>query len=71
MAANIVFSEAALADFGGFEGVLGADGVGTSGSAADPAPRFSLISPYSFHSSTWSRSYAQVKSWKVVDIERT
>lgn len=52
MAANIVLSAATLADFGGFEGVLGAEGAGKSGSAADPAPRFSFISPYSFHSST-------------------
>lgn len=42
---------------GGFEGVDAADGVGVDADAVVAAKeRFSLISPYSFHSSTCSRS---------------
>ena len=44
--------------FGGaFEGVDAAEGVGVDADAgAGAKERFSLISPYSFHSSTCSRS---------------
>ena len=42
---------------GAFDGVFAAEGVGVDGGGfAEGAPRLSLISPYSFHSSTCSRS---------------
>ncbi len=43
---------------GGLEGVLELEGVGVdvAGAGVDVVPKFSLISPYSFHSSTSSRS---------------
>lgn len=42
---------------GGLDGVFDADGVGVEG-APGAGPSFSLSSPYSFHSSTSSRSYS-------------
>lgn len=47
--------EGVSAGWEALEGVLGADGVEIGGIAA-PVPTLSLSSPYSFHSSTSSRS---------------
>ena len=47
---------------GGFEGVFAAEGVGVAGAGCPPNERLSLISPYSFHSSTSSRSYTTLST---------
>ena len=51
------FEDEATIDGGGLEGVFVAEGVGVEAAGgASEKMRFCLISPYSFHSSTSSRS---------------
>ena len=52
------FEEEATIDGGGLEGVFVEEGVGVEAAGGTSENiRFCLISPYSFHSSTSSRSY--------------
>ena len=62
-AAVVVEVVAVVAGATGF--LLAARGTATGGAGADGAPRASLSSSYSFHSSTWSRSYAWFISYKL------
>lgn len=62
-AAAVVEVVAVVAGATGF--LLAARGTATGGAGADGAPRASLSSSYSFHSSTWSRSYAWFISYKL------